>query len=58
MVAYVSKPQLKEKWSQVKDFLIAHRYRSWDDAYLYLSFKRATEAFPMGQASIVEGRFN
>ena len=33
MVAYVSQPQLKEKWSQVKDFLIAHRYRSWDDTY-------------------------
>ena len=39
MVAYVKQPQLKKKWSQVKVFLMTHRYRSWDDAYL--SFERA-----------------
>ena len=38
MVAYVRQPQLKKKWSQVKVFLMTHRYRSWDDAYL--SFER------------------
>ena len=57
MVVYVSQHQLKEKWSQVKDFLIAHRYRLWDDAYL--SFEReSTEALSIGQASSVEERFN
>ena len=46
MVAYVSQPQLKKKWSQVKVFLMTHRYRSWDDAYL--SFERVYRSIVNG----------
>ena len=46
MVAYVSQPQLKKKWSQVKVFLMAHRYKSWDDAYL--SFERVYRSIVNG----------
>ena len=46
MVAYVKQPQLKKKWSQVKVFLMTHRYRSWDDAYL--SFERVYRSIVNG----------
>ena len=41
MVAYVSQPKLKEKWDQVKVFLMAHRYG--------FSFEGSTEALSMEQ---------
>ena len=36
MLAYVGQTEAKEKWNKIKDLLIAHKYRSWDDAYLSL----------------------
>ena len=36
MVAYAGQPEVMEKWNKIKAFLMAHRYRSWDDAYLSL----------------------
>ena len=48
MVAYVSQPKLKKKWkwSQAKVFLMTHRYRSWDDAYLF--FERVYRSIDNG----------
>ena len=36
MVAYAGQSEVKDKWNKIKAFLMAHRYRSWDDAYLSL----------------------
>ena len=36
MLAYVGQTEVKEKWNKLKNFLMAHRHKSWDDAYLSL----------------------
>ena len=36
MVAYAGQPEVKEKWNKIKAFLMEHRYKSWNDAYLSL----------------------
>ena len=36
MVAYAGQPEVMDKWNKIKTFLVAHRYKSWDDASLFL----------------------
>ena len=36
MLAYVGQTDVKEKWNKNKAFLMGHRHKSWDDAYLSL----------------------